>query len=203
MKLNRMKAFGKITGETFIPDGADRPAFYEQDGRFFDAHGVLIETETAATAGTGEAETAADDGAEVGADEMPTMTVLELLRTADTMSWRVFRSMAQKALGPDCPGTKAAIIEKLQEVQQEFDARAARKAKERGQPAPVAKSTGVDLGAWARGQREYLWGDVRKAVKAEFGRNVNERDDAVEFLIAQGVITAGEARRDVIREPQA
>jgi hypothetical protein len=60
----------------------------------------------------------------------------------------------------------------------------------------------VDLLAWARGQKEYLWGEVRKAIKAEFGRNVSERDDAVEFLIAQGKITANEARRDVLREPE-
>lgn len=191
MNLNRMKSFGKIAGDLFVPEGGDRPAHYEQDGKFFDAHGRLIEPGVKASIVPSED---VDDGGDV-----PKLSVAELIRQAETLHWRKFRTAAQQVLGPTCPGTKAAIIEGLHAVQKEFDARAAKRARESGKPVP-ASTTGVDLAAWARGQREYLWGEVRKAIKGEFGRNVAERDDAVEFLIGQGVVTAGEARRDVLRE---
>jgi hypothetical protein len=99
------------------------------------------------------------------------------------------------------------IIEALQAAQRGFDERAGRRktvhvAGEQittERPSGLSK-TGVDLAAWGRGQKEYLWGEVRKAIKSEFGRNVSERDDAVEFLIGEGIITSEEAREDVIRE---
>lgn len=196
MQLDRKKPFGKITGETFVPPGADRPAMYEQEGKFFDNHMMLI-----GTGGT-QAEIPADDaddGQTVEDDDLPTMTVAELISQANTMSWPAFKKKAQQTLGPSCPPTKIAIVEALKGAQQEFDTRAQKRAKDRGVTPPPVSSSSVDLGAWARGQREYLWGDIKKAIKAEFGRNVSERDDAVEFLIAQHVIAAGEARRDVIR----
>ncbi len=192
MLLNRMKPFGKIAGDTFIPEGGDRPAHYEQDGKFFDAHGRLIEPGV-----SGAAPAVEEDDEPIG--DLPNMTVAELIKQADHMPWRQFKAAAQGMLGEGAPGTKATLIEALQAVQKEFDARAAKKAKERGQPAPKP-TTGVDLSAWALGQREYLWNEVRKAIKAEYGRNVAERDDAVEFLISQGVVTASQARRDVLRE---
>tara|TARA_R110000868_G_C10889876_1_gene763509 strand:- start:261 stop:836 length:576 start_codon:yes stop_codon:yes gene_type:complete len=189
MLLNRMKSFGRISGDLFIPDGCDRPASFEQDGKFFDAHGRVIEP------GVKIEEPPEEDHSPV-----PGTNVADLLHQAESMHWRKFKATAQEVLGPECPATKAAIIEALVAVQKEFDARGAKRARERGQPVPTTPSTGVDLAAWARGQREYLWGEVRKAIKGEFGRNVAERDDAVEFLIGQGVVTANEARRDVLRE---
>lgn len=190
MKLDRSKPFGKISGEIYIPDGCDRPAHYEQAGLMFDAHDWLLEPGVPVSAYT----EAADDEAE---DDVEALTVAEVLRGADTMSARVLKAHAKRVLGDAAPTTKATIIEALQAAQAEFDARQAKKARERAPKAPVAK--GVDLAAWARGHKEYLWGDVRKTIKAAYGRNVNERDDAVEFLIGQGVITANEARQDVIR----
>ena len=195
--LNKAKAFGKIAGDLFIPDGADRPANYEQDGKFFDAHGRLIEAGVPVSIVPTED---LDDGVAVEEDDLPMMTVADLLQQADTMRWPVFRKMAQKALGPECPPTKAAIMDHLQKVQQEFDSRAAKRAAERRQPPPTSSNSTIDLAAWGRGQKEYLWAEVRKAIKSEFGRNVGERDDAVEFLISQQVITTAEARRDVIRQ---
>lgn len=66
-------------------------------------------------------------------------------------------------------------------------------------PAVPAKngSAGVDLAAWARGRKDYVFGEVRKAIDARYFRSLNERREAVEFLIDQGVITAAEARKDV------
>lgn len=201
-KLNRVKPFGKISGETFIPDGCDRPAHYEQDGLFFDAHDRAIVAGQAVAA----VDAGADDGTAIPAD----MTVAQLLLESELMPWRKFVRYAQHVLGPECPQAKMAIIEKLHEVQREFDARAAarkggRPRKAAAQDAQSAKAavkesapaSGVDLAAWARGQREYLWGDVRKAIRATYSRSVQERHDAVEMLITEGVITADEARKDV------
>lgn len=203
LKLNKSRSFGKISGEIFIPDGCDRPAHYEQDGKFFDAH----EREIVAGETIKDYDADRDDGAAIPAD----LTVAGLLRESELLPWRKFQRYAQHVLGDECPATKMAIIEKLHEVQREFDARAV--ARKGGRPrknaAPQAPddqgkkasapSTGVDLAAWGRGQREYLWGEVRKAIKTTYGRNTQERDDAVEFLVTEGIITAAEARKDVLR----
>lgn len=199
-QLDRSRSYGKISGETFIPDGCDRPAKYEQDGKLFDAHFRLIEPGVTVSIVPTE-----DDGGEQ--DVPASLTVADLLRQADSMHWRTFKKAAMAVLGPECPSAKAQVIEALQAAQQEFDARAGRRktvqigaAKVTTERPSGLSPSGIDLAAWGRGQQEYLWGDVRKAIKAEFGRNVTERDDAVEFLVEQGKITAAEARQDVIRE---
>lgn len=185
--LNKARPFGKIAGEAFIPDGCDRPAHYEQGGRFFDAHGKLLASSDAVDIDDDE-----DDGSDPSV-----MTVAELLYQADRMDWRAFKKAARDTLGEDCPGTKALIIDALKAAQKQFDTRAAKKAKERGQTSPQ-QSSGIDLVAWARGQKEYLWGDVRKEIRLQFHANVSERVDAVELLIKEGKITASEARQDVL-----
>lgn len=202
MKLDRTKPFGKISGDLFVPDGCDRAARYEQGGKFFDVHDRLIEpgvkVSIVPTEDDGPAE---DDAAGAG------MSVAELLRQADSMHWRSLKKAAAVVLGPECPASKMQIIEALQAAQRGFDERAGRRktvhvAGEQittERPSGLSK-TGVDLAAWGRGQKEYLWGEVRKAIKTEFGRNVSERDDAVEFLIGEGILTSEEAREDVIRE---
>lgn len=194
MKLDRSKPFGKISGDLFIPDGCDRAAAFEQSGKFFDAHDRLIE------AGKAVSIVPTEDG-DIHAEVE--MTVADLIRKSGSMHWRTFKAHAIKVLGPDCPTTKATIVEALENVQKEFDARLAKRAKPaEDAPAPVVagKKSTVDLAAWGRGHKEYLFGDVRKAIKAEYGRNVQERDDAVEFLVTQGVIYAEHARKDVIRD---
>ncbi|MEK9811088.1 MAG: hypothetical protein VW362_11615 [Candidatus Nanopelagicales bacterium] len=198
MKLDRSKPFGKITGEPFIPEGCDRPAAYDQNGLLFDAHDRLIEKGKPASI------VPHDDPDDV---DGPDMTVADMIREANVMHWRRFKAMAMKVLGPDCPNSKAAIVEALIAVQKEFDARQARKVAEARpakaiEPTPANGPKGVDLAAWARGTKEYLFGDIRKAIKEKYGRNVQERDDAVEFLVSQGVIYADHARTDVIRDPK-
>lgn len=199
MKLDRSKPFGKIAGDMFIPDGCDRPAHYEQGGMFFDAHDRVIE------AGKAVSIVPTEDDDDAGDTDAPEMTVAQLLQQADMLHWRKFKAHAAKVLGDECPASKAAIIEKLHEVQKTFDARLAQKKKAAPAQvvAPVATGNkGVDLAAWARGQKEYLFGDIRKAIKTQYGRNVQERDDAVEFLVEQGVVYAEHARKDVIRAPE-
>lgn len=212
MRLDRTRPFGKIAGEIFIPEGCDRAALYEQDGRMFDAHDRLIEPGVTLAADPGKPKGTDVTVPPSGVTEV--VTVADLLRQADSMHWRTFKKAAEGVLGATCPAGKAQIIEALRAAQREFDARAERKAASRpeiadhddevgGVAPPVQQaSSGVDLSRWARGQQEYLWGDVRKAIKARYGRNVTERDDAVEFLVDQGLINAAEARQDVIRDAE-
>jgi hypothetical protein len=73
----------------------------------------------------------------------------------------------------------------------------------------AGKGAGVDLAGWARGEKEYRFSDVQKAiddyilgeiykiVDARFV-SVKGRRDAVQFLIDEGIIDAGEARDDVM-----
>lgn len=37
MRLDRTRSFGAIKGEAYTPAGCDRPAHFDQDGRYFDA----------------------------------------------------------------------------------------------------------------------------------------------------------------------
>lgn len=67
-------------------------------------------------------------------------------------------------------------------------------------PPPLPKGlpkSDVDLSAWGRGQRDYLFGEVQRTIRAQYNRQVLDRKDAVEFLIDERLIPAHEARRDV------
>jgi hypothetical protein len=191
MRLDRSREFGRIAGEIYIPDGCDRPAAFEQDGKLFDVHDRLIEPGVPASI------VPSDDGDDGGAPDID-MTVAEILRQADGMQLRKFKGYASKILGADCPATKAAMIEALEARQKDIDASLARRAKN-NTTVHIANS-GVDLVAWAMGNKEYLFGDVRKAIRQTYGKNVTERDDAVEFLVERGLVYADHARKDVIRE---
>ncbi len=188
MRLDRSRPYGKIAGEMFVPDGCDRPAAYEQSGQFFDAHDRLIEPgKTASIVPTED-------------DDLPD-NVADLLRAADTLHHNAFKKAAKVVLGASCPSGKAAIVEALKAAQAELEARSAKRAKERAAaaaPPAATAATAVDLSGWARGQKEYLWADVRRAIKLAYSRDVSERVDAVEFLIAHGALSAAEARQDVL-----
>lgn len=143
----------------------------------------------------------------------PAMSPAELLSQADTLPWAQFRKQAKAIFGPNCPANKEAIRIALEEAVAGYEERErVRKARaidtaphEAAQvpappppaPAPQGKASGVDLAAWGRGQKEYLFGDIRKAIRAQYGRLVTERHDAVDLLIEQRVITAESARKDV------
>jgi hypothetical protein len=75
-------------------------------------------------------------------------------------------------------------------------------------PATPKDSTAVDLAAWGRGEREYLWAEVQKAIddyamaeiekiiQARFA-GITDRAAAVDLLVEEGIIEPGQARRDV------
>lgn len=199
MKLDRSKAFGKIS-PAYQEGDMDRPAYFEQDGKFYDAHDRLIEP------GKPLAPPPPLSATPTGATEDDTaMSATRLLAEADTMPWPKFRAAAKKVLGETCPsdkeGIKAALTAGIAAVQ-EREAKRAPAANgltwdslTGGKEAAAAG--GVDLGAWAAGQREYLFGEIQKTIRKTYNKQVTERRDAVSFLVEQGVLTAAQARTDV------
>lgn len=224
-KLDRSRAFGKIT-PPYDGDGEfDRPAFYNQDGVFFDQHDreivpgqplrqVVPHAPGPVTADEEPRHPLDHDGdghpgGSLPAGEVKAMSPYDLLREADSMPWAQFRKQARAILGETCPGTKVDIKRALEEAIEGYEASRQRRA-ERAietsepkaapapqQPAKPGKPSGVDLAAWGRGRQEYLFGDIRKAIQSQYGKVVTERHDAVDFLIEQGLITAESARKDV------
>ena len=216
LKLDRSRDFGKIT-PAWQPDDCDRPAFYEQDNRLYDAHDRLIEPGKPLPVQVVPEVTSEGDRA-----KGPAMSPAELIRQADTLPWPQFHKGAKAILGKLCPPGKPAIVLALQEALTAYEARVAKRSSGAAKgmtwdgmvggpgepptaepaPGPVAKANGgVDLAAWGRGQKDYLFGEVQKAIRTTLHRQVTERRDAVDFLIEAGVIQAAEARRDVMSDP--
>jgi hypothetical protein len=204
-KLDRSKAFGIVSPPYSAPD-FDRPAHYEQGGALFDSYDREIIP--------GQPAPALPAAAAPVEEETPLLSPRELIAQADSMPWSAWQKSAALVLGEQIPAGKSAILQALQTVSAEFDRKRARKtppaapkaeaspASDSHAPAPAKPATrsetvSVDLKAWAQGGAEYLFKDVRQAIRTQYNRGVTERRDAVEFLIEQKVLTAAEARRDV------
>jgi hypothetical protein len=186
--LNRSKDFGKIA-PPFQADDFDRPAYYEQGGKFFDAHDREIEP--------GKPLAVEEPEPDVDEDDSSPIPATELLAQLDTMPWNQFAAEAKKILGPECPRGKQAITVALEQAIEAYEKRKTSRSSG-SQPAPGSDSnTGVDLAAWARGQTDYIFSEVAKELRSKYNVRLTERRDAVDFLVAEGVITAKEARRDV------
>lgn len=212
-RLDRTKGFGKIAPPMDV-DGCPRPAYYEQDGILFDAHDLECVTGAAAVENkvpAKKAEPADDD-----------LSVSTLLRDADQIPWPKFLKSAKRVLGSECPSGKAAIVEALRTAVAAYEARRGRTGvapvaenvvdepdvemdaepvvtQPPPSPAPMLSTvtTGVDLAAWARGQKDYLFSEVRNAVRKQYSAQLSERRDVVNLLVEAKVIAAHEARRDV------
>ena len=200
--LNRSQSYGKIS-PPYQPDEFDRPAYYEQAGKMFDAHGRLI------VPGVALAEPAADAGDNDPGGNDGAIDVVALYEGADSMPWPVFRKKAREVLGETCPSDKAGIKVALGTAIEKFNERKAKKAAD----LPETKSAGltfssltgdaehtvgtVNLRAWGAGRQQYIFGEVAKAIRTKYHKQVSERRDAVDFLIEQGVVTKAEARKDV------
>lgn len=216
-KLDRNRPFGNIT-PPFHEEPYDRPAYYEQDGKIFDAHDRLIE------AGKPLKDEEPPAKAEVK-DAAADMGPATLLANAGAMPWAAFRKRAKEILGDTCPAGKGEIIEALKAAIQHYEAR---QQKRSTKPAAEKKTAGltwnkiageddgegepenltakpskptnpaeIDLAAWARGQKDYLFGDIRKSIRVKFHASVTERRDALSLLIDEKVIQAAEARKDI------
>mgnify|MGYP003452243075 FL=1 len=220
-KLDRSHDFGAISppyqDETF-----DRPAYYEQGGRFYDAHDRLIEPGKPLPEDADGTHGAADRDTAEG------LSPSDLVLQSDVIPWGAFRKRAKEILGATCPTGKTEMLIALREAIKHYEGRKqARRTKpapaaeppksngltwngitgQDGEPdltakppqpvAPPAKSGEVDLAAWGRGQKEYIFGEVRKTIRAKYATSVTERRDAVDLPIAEKVITAAEARKDI------
>ena len=170
MRLDRKRAFGTVTPPEAISEDDDRYAYYAQDGQYFDQHGLAI--------GAGDVPVAEPDEPD-DAGPAVSLTPKALLDQADALPWAQFRSEAKRILGPDCPGGKAAIVKALADAIAAYEAKVAKRA-----PAPKAAyepangltwggitgqhqtASGIDLAAWARGQKDYLFGEVQKGIRA-------------------------------------
>lgn len=135
------------------------------------------------------------------------LTAQDLINNPN-LPWMTFRRAAMRILGPSCPASKTAILSELQKAVNDVDAYASEQRtaaatkkirQPKGDPGPVKVKGGreVDLAAWARGQKDYLWGDVQKAIRQQFHRQVTARRDALETLIEEHVIPADQARKDI------
>ncbi len=214
-KLNQSRPFGRITPPYPVP-GTGRLAAYEQDGRFYDTHGALISTEPPRAAPAPAAAVVAPPVTEaapaaveaVTADTAPVAPPVappapeaqigpaELLAGASSMGWAKFRGEAQRILGAACPPSKSGIVAALEAMVSGNTTVAQPPSTGPVNPdSPVID--GVDLAAWARGQKDYLFGDIQKALRKGYAKVVSERRDAVDFLVDEKVIAAAEARQDV------
>ncbi len=166
--LDHMRPFGKVSPPLDI-DGCEMAAHYEQDGILFDAHGAPCRPEDAKA----EKVPAKKEAAPAPVEPVVAPVVAEA--AVDT-SPRQKRAAARAAANAKAPAPEAI-------------------------PAPPPPTNGVvdgvDLAAWGRGQREYLFNEVRKAIKKGYGAQFTERREAVDFLIEQRVIVAAQARKDV------
>jgi hypothetical protein len=221
---NDKQECGKIT-PPWQPDDCDRPAHYDFRGQLLDQYyrpiipGQPLPVEpkpVVSPVAVTEAAILAEPLADT--DEI---TPAALLREANSMPWGKFQKQAKRILGKTCPAGKQAIIGALTTAISEYEARKAKRstqhngmswdsltggeeAKAAETPVPVAapaapnaKGSGVDLAAWGRGAKDYLFGDVSKAIRAKYGAQFTERRDARDFLVDQGLVPASQARQDV------
>lgn len=148
-------------------DGCE-PAHYEQDGTLFDAHGHPCRKEDAVEAAPAVV-------AKVEAAPVVETVVIAPVEPPVESSPRQKRAAARAA------NAKAPSPEPIPAA-----------------PPPAnGVVNGIDLAAWGRGQQEYLFAEVRKAVKKGYGAALDERRAVVDFLIEQRVIPAAQARKDV------
>jgi hypothetical protein len=212
MRFDRTKPHGTINPPCLFP-GYDRPAVYDQDGHLFDAHGVhLVKGQPAEQSSRPVQEiVTAEDAAN------RTYTPLELLAAVEEIPWALFQREAKRILGPACPAGKTPIVEALKKAISGYEAKETRRAKAGAKskapdlgegeaaapappPAPAAKGA-VDLAAWARGNKQYPFGEVRKEIRRRFNQQVsgqNEAWDAVLLCVKEKLLTMAEARTDIV-----
>jgi hypothetical protein len=152
-------------------------------------------------------------------DEPDVMDPGHLAENADTMNVALFRKEAQRILGKKCPKAKAEIVEALKKAaakarksgetvqngmtwgdptgKQRAAAKAEAEAASSPAPPPPPANVRIDLAAWGRGQKEYIWGEILKELRNKYKVQFSKKRDAVLFLVDSGVITAAQARKDV------
>jgi hypothetical protein len=148
-----------------------------------------------------------DDGKVIAAAPVPAkpnsaaevkLSPAEVLMQADSIPFLAFKAKAKLILGDACPGSKADIICALERVSGVRPAPEPLPAPKVNQSEPVKLTGGleVDLLAWGRktDPKHYLFGDVTKAFRLKYNKQIDNERDGINFLIDEGAIPAAEAR---------
>lgn len=227
IRIDETKPYGKVcSGHELAEEfDLDRTPFYEQDGMLFDSRKrAIIKGQRIEPDPPPAPVERTDDGRAAPGDAEAIVSPIELIRRAGELPWPTFRKRAKAILGDTCPQSKAAILEALKAALQEYEQRLTLR-RSANAPAPAAqneefkgmawdtqrpepmpptspppkpvKEGEVDLAAYARGQKDYLFGDVMKAMRAQYHVQFTERRDVVNFLVDNDVIPAHQARKDV------
>lgn len=227
MKLNRSKPFGTVNPPEIMA-GTDRPAVYAQDGKWFDAHdrdivlGQKLRPEETAGINTEVAQAETErpylSPAELIADAN-TLPYAVFQREAK----RILGDTCPAGKEQIIAALKKAVGEYIERQQKRGNKKPRAKpdvadadppdtdteplserssASTKAAPAKPAKAgkDAIELAAWARGDANYLFGDVRKAIRQKYGKQIsgaNEKMEALDFLIENKVITAAQARKDI------
>jgi hypothetical protein len=226
-KLDTTKpdTIGQIT-PPWQPKDFDRPAHFQQRGRFFDNHGIEI---VSGQAGPGENDEPVVVEKKIA--EPAPISPIDLIAAVGSMPWPKFHKEAKRILGKDCPAGKPAIVDALKTAIEAYEARRRKrdtthkgiswdgvtegKETARAQaeaealppeepvqkPAKTNGKVAVDLRAWGCGTKEYLSAEVIKAVREKYYKQIGVgehwRRDVVDLLLEEKVITAAQARRDI------
>jgi hypothetical protein len=202
-KLDRSRDFGVITPAYIDTDTMDRPAVTSQDGKLFDVYDNEIVSGVPGPA-------VVDPPTNKDNPSPRRLPVSELIANAHTMPWAEFKRQAKAILGNTCPASKEQIITTLSKAQAEYDERKSRRIgpplgdlsntleageEQSSAPPPVQQIGTIDLSAWGRGQKQYLFADVRKAIRTRFSRSVTTVRDAIDALIDEEIVQANVARK--------
>lgn len=108
---------------------------------------------------------------------------------------RLDKMIARKAA--DAAGEKARreALEKAGFGADEISAIAQAAAKTRATPEKSGADNGVDLKAWGEGKINIAFFKVKQAIIDKYARNVENMQDALDFLIDEHVISEASARR--------
>lgn len=196
--FNPQKPYGK-----FCPPW--RGVAFEQNGRYYTAEHrevdqdgrpladvIVVENGKEPDYGLPEADKPKNGNHDIG----PVIPIADLL-AATNMPFMAFKKAARGHLGDATPALKADIITALKAKEA-----ASQPPPKNEAPAPsqASKETvapnGVDIVAWAdkRIGKNYLMGDVYKAIKQLHNKVVSNERDAINFLIDEGVVEAQYAR---------
>lgn len=177
MPLNRKKPYG-----TIHPPEQRSGAAYEQNNRFYNHAGLEVDRKTGKVLEEAQKPTEA-----LSLPGMPRASEIRaLLATADRMQVGDLRVQAAAMLGTIPPASRGDIIDHLNRRAEALEAMDGKAARAAGTPVPA--NGNVDLGAWGRGEVKYLFDDVQKAIHQQMHRVVNTKVDAIEALIAEGIL---------------
>jgi hypothetical protein len=205
-RLNTRKEYGEVSPPW-------HGACFEQDGRLFDAEGEEVvvpgynpppapqplETQAPSPAADKPAEKSDLDAPEI---EPQGYSPAELIVIGEDMPFFTFRAAAKQILGEDStPRKKADIVDALRGM---ILGTYSAEPEQVEEPAPLPEEPivdlppvaegEVDLVLWAKGGANYMFSDVRVAIRDKYNRQVSSTQNAVEALIDEGVVKAEQAR---------